>query len=70
MSRVSPMFAFTTLAMSYDFEVLAKHLEESAYDDTTAEECADYLHAASLASQLATTVRRLQEWSEEKRHAR
>jgi hypothetical protein len=42
--------------MSQQWLEFSKKLEASAYDDTTAQECAARLHAASLAAELARAL--------------
>ena len=42
-------------------ENVAKSFESKAYEDTTAEQCANWLHAADLARSLAKTLKALEE---------
>ena len=72
MSTVTPMFPTlpsSTLDVSYDFAVFASYFEGRAYDDTSAEECAAWLHAADLAHRLAAAVKRLHTMQEERDHS-
>jgi hypothetical protein len=71
MSRVTPMFGpIDAGPLSVSFSIFAKACEDRAYDDTSAEECASWLHSADLARQLANALKRVQQLEEEGHHAR